>query len=80
MPRSISWRMRIHSRSTRGSAFSAHLRASSFVSGFAFPDKELVLPWPAFGWRAGNSFDITADSFDDFPVGHGVVNVPCGVF
>jgi hypothetical protein len=35
---------------------------------------------PALSSRAGNSFNITADSFDDFPVGHVVVNGPYGVF
>ena len=68
--------MRIHSRSTLGSAFSAHLEGFSFVSGLPFPDNPFVGSRPVLSSRARNGFDITADGFDDFPVGHVVVDIP----
>jgi hypothetical protein len=51
------------------------LEGFGFVTGFSFPDKELVFAWPAVSSRTGNVFDITADERNDFPVGH-VVNGP----
>jgi hypothetical protein len=48
----------------------------SFVSGFSFPNKELMLSRPTVSSRTGYSFDITADDFNHFPVGHVVVDAP----
>ena len=50
------------------------------MSGFSFPDKELVLAWAVLGCRAGNGFDVAADNLDDFPSGHVAVDAPSDVF
>ena len=47
-----------------------------FVSGVSFPDEELVIARPAVSSMTGNSFNITADDFNHFPVGHVVVDAP----
>jgi len=51
-----------------------------FVSGFSFPDRELVFAWPAVSIMTGNGLDITADQRNDFPVGHVVASVPYEAF
>jgi hypothetical protein len=51
-----------------------------FVSGFSFPDRELVFAWPAVSGMTGNGFDITADGLDDFPSCHVAVDAPSDVF
>ena len=50
--RSPSYRIRIHSRSTLGSAFSALWRASAFVTRWPFPHRPLVGSGPVLSGRA----------------------------
>ena len=63
-----------------GIGFLCTLEGFSFVSGWPFPDGPLVGSWPVLSSRARDGFDVAADQRNDFPVGHGVVNVPCGEF
>jgi len=60
--------------------FLCGLEGFSFVSGLPFPDNPFVGTRPVLSSRAWNGFDITANQRNDFPVGHVVVDVPCGVF
>ena len=57
-------------------SFLRTLKGFGLVSGFAFPDKELVFARPVLGCRAGNGFDIAAHNLDDLPGGHVVVGSP----
>ncbi len=53
---------------------------ASFCWTHTFPDHPFEGSRPVLSSRARNGFDITADQRNDFPVCHGVVNVPCDVF
>ena len=76
--RSLPYRVRIHSRPTRGYLWT--LEGSSFVSGFAFPDNRLVGFWPVLGSRLRNGLDFAVDQRNDFPIGHVAVDVAYDVF
>ncbi len=53
---------------------------ASFGWTHPFPDKPFVGSRPVLSSRARNSFDITADQHNDFPIGHGIVRVFYDVF
>ena len=51
-----------------------------FVRGLPFPDYRFMGTRPVLGCWAGIGFAVAADSFDNFPRGHMVVDAPFVVF
>jgi len=63
-----------------GVGFLRTLEGFGLVRGWSFPNSPFVGTWPLLDTRARDSFDITADSLDDFPRCHVAVDSPSDVF